>query len=308
MNPLVSIVLPSYNGAKYIAASIQSCLSLTFRDFELTIVNDCSSDDTLSIAEKYALQDARIRIISNKVNKKLPLSLNAGFEAARGRYHTWTSDDNIYAPDALEYLVSEMQNDPEAGFIYTNYTIIDENGKVTGKRIFGDINEKFTAFQGCSACFLYKGELFQTLNGYNPSAFLIEDYDFFVRSFLETKVLYRDRTDLYFYREHQSSLTSRFGSSVNDISKFILERQMPKLEAKLPPAQITLLYRKYAAYYAIQKNQREGYGFYLKKLSRISKSEAVKTVLYVFVVKAWNAIAIPFHGLIVLFRQLFDKK
>src|SRR5437899_2495400 len=121
--PVISIVLPTYNGSKYIRASIESCLAQTFRDFELIIVNDCSTDDTAKIIGEYVEKDPRIKIIHNQFNKKLPLSLNTGFDIAAGIYHTWTSDDNYYAPNALENLYGLLEKDKTIDFVYTDYTI-----------------------------------------------------------------------------------------------------------------------------------------------------------------------------------------
>src|SRR5262245_32445776 len=120
-DPIVSIILPTYNGSRYIRESIDSCLAQEFSDFELIIVNDCSTDNTPAIIEEYANKDGRIRVLHNQVNKKLPRSLNAGSDIARGKYHTWTSDDNFYAPGALKELVQHLENDLSAGYIYTDY-------------------------------------------------------------------------------------------------------------------------------------------------------------------------------------------
>ena len=70
-NPKVSVVMPVYNAEKYIAETIESILSQTFEDFEFIIVNDCSTDKTREIIEKYAKQDRRIRLINNEVNTKI---------------------------------------------------------------------------------------------------------------------------------------------------------------------------------------------------------------------------------------------
>ena len=99
--PKVSIVLPTYNGEDYLRESIESVISQTFTDWELIIVNDCSTDSTPKIAEAYAAKDCRIRVIHNEKNQKLPNSLNIGFESASGDYLTWTSDDNIFHHEAL---------------------------------------------------------------------------------------------------------------------------------------------------------------------------------------------------------------
>jgi glycosyltransferase involved in cell wall biosynthesis len=301
--PAVSIVLPTYNGSKYIRASIESCLIQTFRDFELIIVNDCSTDNTAEIIEEYVLKDDRVKVIHNAFNKKLPLSLNTGFDVAKGKYHTWTSDDNYYAPNALETLFEILERDKTMAFVYADYTIINDRNEITGKRTFGNINEKF--FQGCSACFLYRAEVYKANNGYNPSAFLIEDYDFFLRAFLQSKVLYINRHDLYYYREHESSLTSLQSDAVNDIAKIMVERQMSRLEQKLPPKELALLFRKFAVYNAVQKNNSRKYNLYLQKLWKISKSQVLLTVIYVPAIKFYQSIQFGVKSLTIIFRLLF---
>ncbi|RYZ27740.1 MAG: glycosyltransferase family 2 protein, partial [Chitinophagaceae bacterium] len=205
--PVISIVLPTYNGAHYIRESIESCLTQTFTDFELIIVNDCSTDGTSAIIKEYAEKDKRIVAVTNPFNKKLPLSLNTGFDLAQGSYYTWTSDDNVYAADALATMLQALQHDSSIDLVYADYTQIDEFSKVIGTRTFGDINKSFHNWHGCGACFLYKKEVHVKNNGYRPEAFLIEDYDFFVRGFLNFRFGYLPRTDLYFYREHDTSLT-----------------------------------------------------------------------------------------------------
>lgn len=304
-NPIISIVLPTYNGSKYIRTSIDSCLNQSFSDFELIIVNDCSTDNTAEIIEAYAAKDSRIKIIHNEHNKKLPLSLNTGFDIARGKYHTWTSDDNYYAPNALEQLANMLDQDSSIGFVYTDYMIINDANEPSGKRTFGDINKNFTNFQGCSACFLYKAEIYTANKGYNPGAFLIEDYDFFVRAFLKFKVLYVNRYDLYYYREHEASLTSTQGDAVNDIAKIMVERQMSLLEQKLPADQLALLYRKFAVYHSVQRNNTGKYKLYLGKLWTISKKQALITIVYVPLLKLKHTISLGVTGFVHLFKLLF---
>src|SRR5580692_8918265 len=172
-SPLISIVLPTYNGSRYIRTSIESCLQQTFTDFELIVVNDCSTDMTASIVEEYMKKDARISLINNEFNKKLPMSLNTGFGQARGKYHTWTSDDNYYAPQALQMMADVLENDAKIDLVYTDYSLVDDRDQVTGTRTFNNIYDGFTDWLGCGACFLYKAEVFGANNGYNPAAFMI---------------------------------------------------------------------------------------------------------------------------------------
>ena len=85
-----------YNGEQYLTQAIGSCLQQTYKNIELIIVNDCSTDATLSIAKSFADNDSRVKVITNEINKRLPASLNIGHNIAKGEFLTWTSDDNLY--------------------------------------------------------------------------------------------------------------------------------------------------------------------------------------------------------------------
>src|SRR5208282_3270681 len=103
--PMISIVLPTYNHVQLLPVSVQSILGQTVSNFELIIVDDGSTDGT----RKYlgSLTDPRLVIISQP-NMHLPNALNTGFDRARGKYLTWTSDDNYCSPMFLEMLVATL--------------------------------------------------------------------------------------------------------------------------------------------------------------------------------------------------------
>ena len=127
MNDLISIVLPVYNGAKYLRESIESVIAQTYPNWELLIVDDCSKDETPEIAQEYAKRDSRIRYYRNENNLRLPRNLNKGFSLTQGNYLTWTSDDNRYRPTALERMYQALQEDKKAQLVYASYDVIDEN-------------------------------------------------------------------------------------------------------------------------------------------------------------------------------------
>lgn len=285
MPALVSIILPTYNGEKYIRTSVDSCLSQTYTNIELIIVNDCSKDNTLAIAEAYAKQDARVKVINNPINKKLPLSLNEGFKYASGAYYTWTSDDNYYSPTAIETMVKSLEKTGK-DLVYTNYKIIDDEGKVTDEKWFGNINESFIKWLGCGACFLYKKEVHERNNGYDPSTFLIEDYDFFLRAYLHSSFEYLPIQNLYYYRHHDASLTAAMADAVFDIQKIVVEKRMPLLIPKLSKQDQILLYRKYTVYYAVYKNNVRKAKKYGALLQGLSPLQALITINYIAVKKA----------------------
>ena len=202
---MISVVLPTYNGAKYIEQSIKSILNQTYSDWELIVVDDCSSDNKKKIVEKYVEIDDRIKLVHNCINRKLPASLNIGFELAKGEYFTWTSDDNAYAVDAFEKMKNAMvENDVD--FVFADYDIIDQDDYILFDVKTGPI-EEIVLNNVIGACFLYKRNIHNELKGYNTKRFLVEDYDFWLRVYWNYK-MYHIEEKLYFYRIHRRSLTA----------------------------------------------------------------------------------------------------
>lgn len=135
MGDLVSVVMPSYNTGKYIKASIESVLNQTYKDFELLIVDDASTDDTLSIVDSF-LKDERIKCFRNQVNKGAAECRNLALREARGRWIAFLDSDDLWMPQKLEKQVDFMRKNGYA-FSYTNYAEMDYQGKRNGKSITG---------------------------------------------------------------------------------------------------------------------------------------------------------------------------
>lgn len=206
--PLVSIVLPTYNGARFIRESIESILNQTYSNWELIIVNDCSTDNTLDIADEYAQKDSRIRVISNASNKKLPASLNVGFSNSNGKYYTWTSDDNIFRENAINYMVNFLENN-DYDCIACDYDLIDEDGAFV--RVHSEYcphnltNLTKTATVG--ACFMYTRNIAEQVGEYEEAMFCAEDYDYWCRLALVGQIYFSDE-NLYQYRINSQSLSA----------------------------------------------------------------------------------------------------
>lgn len=222
--PLVSIILPVYNGEKFLAESIESCLNQSYQNIELIIVYDSSTDNTLEIATYYATQDNRITIINNVEKKNLPAGLNIGHKEAKGDFITWTSDDNVYELNAIE-VMSKKLLEKNVDVVYSDMVIIDHNGKKVRDFVFLDFeNIIFRNYIG--NCFLYKKEVFERNNGYNENCFLVEDYDFWLRAIIHSR-FYQLRKKLYRYRKHDSSLTHQI--AVDNEKKQIFNESLIKM-------------------------------------------------------------------------------
>lgn len=206
-HPLVSIVLPVYNGEKYLESSIQSCIDQTLTDWELIIIDDGSVDRSAQIAQQFAKMDNRIHYYKNEVNLKLPGALNRGHSLAKGTYLTWTSDDNYYRPQALEKMVAAL-TETDSSFVFTSFSEIDEEGKeISVYHAPEDYMHAVWCYNVVGACFLYSREIYETIGGYNPDMFLCEDYDYWIRIFSQFKTTYLDE-NLYAYRRHDKTLSS----------------------------------------------------------------------------------------------------
>ena len=211
-NSLISIILPVYNGEKYLSQSIESVLNQTYKNIELIIVNDCSTDTTLSISSSYAALDSRIKIINNKENKKLPASLNIGHKQAKGDFITWTSDDNFYNDNALEVLLNAIV-ERKGDVVYSGFSLIDLDNRLIRVNEVPEI-ENIIFGNIVSCCFLYKRQVFERNQGYNENLFLVEDYDFWLRAILHSRFI-KIKENLYNYRKHDKSLTHQISYDVS---------------------------------------------------------------------------------------------
>lgn len=201
--PQVSIVLPTYNGAKYIRQSIDSCLSQAYSNWELIVVDDGSKDETAAIVKSVA--DTRVRLIALGVNQGHIAALNHGFAQSRGAMLTWTSDDNYYHPRALEVMVRTLQDDAVVDFVYAKYSLVNDSGqRIRSGRILPP--EELDEDNCVGGCFLYRRKVYESVGNFNPDAFLAEDYEYWLRVRVKFRMKMIDE-DLYFYRAHAESLT-----------------------------------------------------------------------------------------------------
>lgn len=223
--PLISIILPTYNGSRYLPLSVESCLIQTYENWELIIVDDASIDNTRDIINKYTRLDHRIKAIFHETNKRVPGALNNGFKSAKGTYFTWTSDDNYYRPNALQEMIEFLQKNQNVDIVYTDYTKINNAGVEMGKQLVE--NPDKLIYRNCvGACFLYKKKVNDVLQGYAEDYFLAEDYDFWLRASKEF-ILKSLHKDLYCYRLHSDSLTQQRKENCIIASKKVQERNFP---------------------------------------------------------------------------------
>lgn len=136
MRDKVSIITPTYNCGLYIKETIESVISQTYVNWELLIVDDCSTDNTKAIVTKYLEQDNRIQYHCLDKNSGAAVARNYALKIATGRWIAFLDSDDLWNPDKLERQVTYMI-DNNYSFTYTNYCIIDEQSDELGIEITG---------------------------------------------------------------------------------------------------------------------------------------------------------------------------
>lgn len=177
----VSIVMPTYNAAPHIGDATQSILSQSYRDFELIIVDDGSTDGTLDIIDSF--DDKRITLI-NRSGSGITGALNRGLREASGKYIARQDGDDISHPDRLEKQVSFLKEHPKVALVGTASKIIDENGRLIDKRhvlrqpTIDDLVQKNRFIHGSV---MMRRDAVESVGGYDETFKYTEDYDLWLR-------------------------------------------------------------------------------------------------------------------------------
>lgn len=135
MNKLVSVIMPSYNTEEFISESIKSVQRQTYENWELIIVDDCSTDNTDEVIRTF-LSDTRIRYIKMEQNSGAAVARNRAIREARGRWIAFLDSDDLWFPEKLEKQICFME-ETHCHFSYTNYCEINENSVLNGRMVTG---------------------------------------------------------------------------------------------------------------------------------------------------------------------------
>jgi glycosyltransferase involved in cell wall biosynthesis len=210
-NIIATVLMPVYNGGKFIKEAIDSILGQTFRDFELLIVNDGSIDNSEEIIKSY--HDPRIHLLTNKNNLGLIASLNVGLRAAKGHYIARMDQDDISMPDRLERQINYLNAHPDVGLLGTTYAI--KIGEVISSIAAVLLDHQDLCYQLLykspfgHGTVMFRHELQNKLQGqwYSPSAENAEDYDLWSRIALITKIANLPEV-LYIWRDNPAGISS----------------------------------------------------------------------------------------------------
>jgi len=182
--PRVSIIIPTYNSIQYLPSAVASALNQTFKDFEIIIINDGSTDHT----EEWILQqdDPKLRVVSQK-NCGKSAARNAGILAARGNYLAFLDADDLWEPSKIELQVNYLDRYPRTGLVYTWTVLADSNGRPTGRlissRAAGDVWKDLVRdnILTCGSTPMVRRECFRTVGLFSKDLPLAQDWDMWIR-------------------------------------------------------------------------------------------------------------------------------
>lgn len=209
-SPRVTVLMPVYNGELYLKPAIESILKQSFKDFEFLIINDGSKDKSLEIINRYAKNDARIRVIS-RPNKGLVATLNEGLKEAAGEYIARMDCDDISLKKRLKIEVDYLDKHPAVGLVGSNYTIIDGSGKrLVDTNVFTHPDDLKLCLVTCNqyghGSVILRKSVLATVGNYDSSVGHLEDYDLWIRISHVAKVANIEQP-LYQWRKTEGSIT-----------------------------------------------------------------------------------------------------
>lgn len=131
--PAVSILIPTYNYARYLPEAIESVLAQDFTDFELIVADDCSTDNTEAVCREYERKDSRIRFVRHEKNLGMVENWNWCLQQAGGRYIKYMlADDKFLRPYALGQLVESIEKSPGISLVISARALMDTHSEITG--------------------------------------------------------------------------------------------------------------------------------------------------------------------------------
>lgn len=287
--PLVSVVMPVYNGGLFLQESIDSILAQKYTHFEFIIINDGSTDHTESIV--LSNYDDRIRYYRNVTNKGLIYSLNYALDRANGEYIARIDADDVATSNRLENQIAFLLNNTDHGICGTNFIQIDRNGKLISKVFLPltDEDAQTLLFFGnvfCHSSMMIRASLIQSFQ-YRAEFLVCEDYDLWSRLAKKTKVAnLPDFSTLY--RIHENNFSTKERQTMNNVILKINERFLKEWNIQYTQDEL-IIHANFLQYnYSFYNDGQELVDlqrwlikliYYVEKMKGMNKELAFKTIL-----------------------------
>ncbi len=207
----ISVILSVYNSEKYLAEAIDSILNQTFSDFELILIDDCSTDGSGKLMEAYREADPRVVLLKNPENIGLTRSLNRGLDIAKGEYIARMDADDISLPERFAKQAAFLDAHPDYSFVSCIGRYIDENGNYQELRLFPETNREIYAMMPKVDAVMHPGVMFRKddirkIGNYSEEFRVVQDYDLWFKGMAAGYQFYNLQEPLVLYRRNATYL------------------------------------------------------------------------------------------------------
>ncbi len=212
-HPLVSIIIPAFNGEAFISQAVSSALNQTYDNLEIIVIDDASHDRTCDAVRQF--QDHRLRLIENEHNIGLTANLNKGICSSSGEYICWLNQDDIFYAHKIEKQLHLMVPNPQVGACFCAKDDIDKDGKAldrfnASKVVIPLQDQLVQLFGGCylaAPTVMMQRKTYHRSGGFDPTFSVALDYDmwFKIKKFSEIRVI---NIPLLAFRHHEGNLSS----------------------------------------------------------------------------------------------------
>jgi glycosyltransferase involved in cell wall biosynthesis len=236
---MVSIAIPFYNAGEYLRSSIVSILNQSYADFELILINDGSTDDSVSIAESF--DDIRIRVVNDEMNLGLPYRLNQAIRLSNGEYIARMDADDLVSSNRIEKQVNYLNANTDIDLVSTGICSITNIGDIISLRLPTKekslnltLNDGINGATEIAHATIMARRDWYLRNLYDESAKLMEDYQLWIDALVKNdlKVGYI-REPLYFYREESSIKFTKIISAYKNQRQVVSEKYKNQVSFKV---------------------------------------------------------------------------
>ncbi len=208
MEILVSIITPTYNSLNYLDITIQSIINQTYKNWELLITDDCSTDGTWEKLKQYSQKDSRIKIFKLAHNSGAGVARNNSIEHAKGRFIAFCDSDDKWVYKKLEKQIEYMLSN-DVSFSYSDFFLIDEKDKITGERRFPDkVNYKDMLLNNYIGCLTAVYDVEKLGKIYMKDLKNRQDWLLWLELLKQTDYAYNVSEKIAYYRERSDSISS----------------------------------------------------------------------------------------------------
>jgi glycosyltransferase involved in cell wall biosynthesis len=241
----VSILITSFNREKFIAEAIESVLCSSFQDYELIIVDDCSTDSTIEIARKYEAQDSRVKVYVNEKNLGDYPNRNKAASYAKGKYLKYLDSDDIMYPHCLQVMVNSMEMFPDAGFGLSSKVGIEEPfpSLIKPRQIYWENFYNFRHFDRAPGSAIIKTSVFKEIGGFSGKR-MIGDYEFWFKISRKYSMV-KFSFDLYWNRIHaDQESSSEYAKQYRKLRHQVLMQNLFDEECPLSKDEVRVILKK----------------------------------------------------------------